>query len=116
MGLPVCVCPTGVETLPDGQVVTIRGLSRAEAIQVRGASPNVEAMEKLVLGAGLDVSPQEVDLWYVTAPANVAEQLVNGIARLSGLDGEAGPKDAEPSRLATGIDSITSSPNHSGKA
>ncbi|HEX7277780.1 MAG TPA: hypothetical protein VF244_10440 [Acidimicrobiales bacterium] len=86
MSLPIYACAHEDVTLPDGQVVPVRGLSRAEAIQVRAAAPDNAAMEKLTLSAGLDASADDIDAWYATTPTSVVEQLVDTIVRLSGLD------------------------------
>ena len=113
MGLPVLQVPRDKFELPTGEFVEVRGLSRAEALQVRAVSPDVEAVEKLCLGFALDVSPEDVDEWYATAPSSVVEDLVNVVARLSGLDGDAGKADADLSRSAPQTPSTTSLPNSS---
>lgn len=113
MGLPIYACPRGEVTLPDGQVVAIRGLSRAEALMVRALGEDVGAVEKLCIRLGVGGTPEEVDDWYEATSQDVVELIVNAIARLSGLDPDQGKAGAEPSRSGTPTPSITSSQNSS---
>lgn len=111
--LPIVELPREKFELPGGEFVEVRGMSRAEALQVRAVSPDVAAVERLCLGFALDASPEEVEDWYATAPSNVVEEIVNLVARLSGLDGDAGKDDAENSPSATPTPSTSSLPNSS---
>lgn len=113
MALPVLACPTALFELPNGDTIAVRGMSRSEALQVRAASPDVEAVEKLCLSFALTATAVEVDEWYATAPSAVVEELVNVVARLSGLDPDQGKDDAGDSPSATPTPSTTSSPNSS---
>lgn len=113
MGLPILSCPREKFELPTGEHFELRGLSRAEALQVRAASPDVEAVEKLCLQFALDATAEDVEQFYAAAPSAVVEDLVNSVARLSGLDADEGKDGAENSPSATPTPSTTSSPSSS---
>lgn len=75
--------------------VTIRGLSRSEAIEVSGLAGDLPAQERLALRYGLvepALTADEVDAYY-GQPGNIDEiqQLVQAIQRLS-LSGKEGAK------------------------
>lgn len=117
MGLPVVACTTGQAVLPDGQTVDIRGLTRTEALAIRAAmGDGIDAVEKLTIAAATATDITEVDTWYATAPQDAVEALVNAIAKLSGLDGDAGKDEGADSRSAPSTDSTTSSPKPSARA
>ncbi len=88
--------------LPGGGTLSIRGLSRAETIQVRTLSPDVAAIEKLSIRYATDSTESEIDAWYATARNDDVEMLVDAIATLSGLNDTVGKVDAEVSHSANG--------------
>ena len=116
MGLPILSCPREKFELPTGEHVEIRGLSRAETLQIRALGTDVEAVEKACLRFALDATEADVGEWYATAPQAVVEDLVNAIARLSGLDPDEGKADAGASPSANGTGSTTSSRKRSARA
>lgn len=94
------VCPRGTATLPSGESVEVRGLSRAEALQVQQASPDVRKVEILVIMAGCDVDePSATSYWTATRQDDV-EELVNAISKLSGLSEDEGKAAAVDSPSA----------------
>jgi hypothetical protein len=98
--LPIRQLPQGEFKFDDGTILPIRGLSRAEALQLRGLGDDVAAIEILCIRAAANVTEEEATRWHQVAPNADVEALVNEIARLSGLDGATGKADAEPSPSA----------------
>jgi hypothetical protein len=93
--LPIRQLPQGEFTFDDGVKLSIRGLSRAEAIQLRGLGDDVTAIEILCIKAATNVTEEEATAWHSATPNDEVERLVNEIARLSGLDPDEGKDDAE---------------------
>lgn len=84
--------------LPGVGTVRVRGLTRAEALEVQKRQGDVAAMERLILSLGL-VDPvlteDEVGEWYAAAPAGELEPVSQAIVDLSGL-GEGATKSGVP--------------------
>lgn len=108
MSLPISVCPHEKITLPGGGVVEIRGLSRAEAIQVRLLIKDPVALEITTISASTGEPMEAVTAWHATARNDDVEYLVDSIARLSGLSEPVGKADAEGSPSAPSTESTTS--------
>lgn len=108
MALVIRQVPRGIHTFPDGTVQAIRGLTRAEAIQLREIQDDVRATEKLAIQLATDSTPEEVEAWYAKAPQQDAEKLVDTIAELSGLNPDVGKEGAEASLSAKLTELITS--------
>lgn len=84
--------------LPGVGTVRVRGLSRAEAMQVRGLRDDLAAAEQLLVVLGLvdpALSADDVAAWYASAPAGEIDLLVGPIQELSAL-GEDAPKSGVP--------------------
>lgn len=106
--LPIRQLPQGEFRFKDGTVLPIRGLSRAEAIQLRGLEDDVTRLEILCIKAATNVTEEEATAWHSATPNDEVESLVNEIARLSGLDPDEGKDDAEGLQSATLTELITS--------
>ncbi len=100
MGLPIFQLESEPYTFSNGETVTIRSLSRAEAIQVRMVIPDVERLEILAIAASTGTPEDEVKAWMEATPSREIERLVSAITRLSGLDEDEGKDDAEASHSA----------------
>lgn len=117
MPLPVVQCPSEPFTLPDGNTITIRGMSRAEVLHIQVTMAEITDLseravlgEKLALAAVFGVTVEEAEAWMAEVPNGVSNDISKIISRLSGLDEETG-KDAagaSPSAVRNGIESITS--------
>lgn len=94
MTLPIRQLPTEDFTFNDGAVIPIRGLSRAESIQLRELGEDVTAVEVHCIKAATGATEEEAKAWHASAPNDDIEQLINAIARLSGLDNDVGKDDA----------------------
>ena len=108
MGLPIFQLPSEPFEFSNGEVVTIRSLSRAEAIKVRLAIPDVERLEILAIAAATGTPEDEVKAWMQATPSPEIDRLVKAITRLSGLDEDEGKADAEDSHSAKSTVSTTS--------
>lgn len=108
MTLPIVRLAHGEYKLSDGQTMRIRGLSRAEALQLQGLGADVKAVETLCIQAVTGVTEEEAQAWIADTPNQDVEGLVNAIAQLSGLDGKEGKADAEGSHSANMTELITS--------
>lgn len=112
MGLPIVQCPSEPFTLPDGQTITIRGMSRAEvlAIQVAMAGITDESEravkgEKLALATVFDVTVDEAEAWMAQVANGVSNDISKVISRLSGLDPAEGKAEGGALRSVNGIES-----------
>lgn len=88
--------PTEEVTLLDGGVITVRALSRAEALQVRERSED-PALEAIVLSMALTepaLTQEEASLWISGAPSSEILGVISVIQRLSGLSQET-PKSGD---------------------
>lgn len=108
MTLPIRQLPRGEFMFKDGTLLPIRGLSRAEAIELRGLGDDITRLEILCIKAATGVSEEEAEAWHLATPNNEVEELVNEIAKLSGLDDTEGKDDAEDSHSAKLTELITS--------
>lgn len=110
MTLPRSACPTGKVTMSSGEVVSVRGLTRTEALHVRETyrKGGVVAMEQQTLAYAFDVELDDVVAWYATADNGDVDKLSAKIAQLSGLDGDEGKDGAGASLSATQTSSTTS--------
>jgi hypothetical protein len=78
--------------IPDVGTVTIRALTRAEALDVTNQDMTVAKMEQLLLSLALvepRLTPEETAEWHTSAPAGELVPLVTAITELSGLNVEA---------------------------
>jgi hypothetical protein len=84
--------------LPGVGTVRVRGLTRAEALEVQALQGDVAAMEQKVIHFGL-VDPvltnAEIACWYGAVTAGEIDLLVNPISEMSGLT-EGAPKRGVP--------------------
>lgn len=96
MSLPRSTVPSGKVALRSGEVVEVKGLTRAQALHVRERYENegLMAMERQTLAYAFGVELAELDAWYDQADNNDVDTLSAAIARLSGLDDEAGKDGA----------------------
>lgn len=94
MTLPIRQLPRGEFTFRDGTLLPIRGLSRAEAIELRGLGDDIIRLEVLCIKAATNVTEEEAEAWHKATPNDEVEELVNAIAKLSGLDTDEGKDDA----------------------
>lgn len=106
--LPVRQLPQGEFRFDDGVVMPIRGLSRAEAIQIRELEDDAAAIEILCIKASTGATEEEAKAWHSVTPNSDIERLINEIAKLSGLDVETGKADAEGLHSANLTELITS--------
>lgn len=95
MSLPIRQLPSEEYTFPDGVKMTIRGLSRAESIQLRGLSDDVLRLEILCIKAATGVTEEEAEAWHKATPNDEVKGVINAIAELSGLNEDTGKDDAE---------------------
>ena len=108
MTLPIRQLPTEDFVFGDGQTIKIRGLSRAEAIQLRGLSTDVVRLEILAIKFSCGVTEEEAEAWHNVTPNDDVERLVNDVARLSGMDEQEGKAGAEALPSAKLTELITS--------
>lgn len=108
MSLPISVCPRETITLPGGGELEIRGLSRGEAIQMRGLMANPQAVEIASIRYATGETEAAVTAWCQEARNDDVEFLVDAIARLSGLSADVGKDDAGDSLSAKSTASTTS--------
>lgn len=108
MTLPIRQLPHGEFMFKDGTLLPIRGLSRAEAIELRGLSDDITRLEILCIKAATGVTEEEAEAWHSTTPNDEVEELVDEIAKLSGLDADEGKEDAGGLHLAKLTELITS--------
>lgn len=88
----------GIEEVPlqRGGTVSVRGLSRSEALKVKGQEMPEEEMEQLLLSTALvdpKLSKSDVKEWQEASPAGEIEDVIAVIMRLSGME-KAAPKTA----------------------
>lgn len=103
--LPIRQIPCEDFWFEDGQCVDIRGLSRAEALQLRTLGEDVTAIEIHCLVAGTGCTKEEAEAWHAATSSAEVEALINAIARLSGFDPDEGKAVAEdlPSANTTAL-------------
>jgi hypothetical protein len=92
MSLPVIALPTAVVELDGGHSITVRGLSRGEALVLSNmGTDDIALSECTLLAYGLEESLEAVQQWYQTVPSEAVKPLVEKIIDLSGL-GENGAR------------------------
>lgn len=106
--LPIRQLPKGEFRFDDGTVLPIRGLSRAEALQLRALGDDVTAVEILCIRAATGATEEEAMAWHSATPNDEVERLVNEIAGLSGLNPDEGKDDAGLLHSANLTELITS--------
>lgn len=88
--------PEDIVALPGLGDVRVRGLSRAEAVNMKGIKDDVGQLECSIIHLGL-VDPAltfpEIEAWYASAPAGLIDVIVRAVERLSGLSEEAPKRD-----------------------
>jgi len=95
MTLPVRTLPQGEYRFKDGTTLPIRGLSRAEALQLRGLQDDIVKLEILSIKAATNVTEEEATAWHSATPNDEVAGLIDEIAKLSGFDMDTGKADAE---------------------
>lgn len=108
MTLPIRQLPRDEFTFKDGTKLSIRGLSRAEALQLQGLGNDLPRLEILCIKAATDVSEEEATAWHKATPNDEIADLVDQIARLSGFDVDTGKDDAGGLHSANLTELITS--------
>jgi hypothetical protein len=95
MALPKIELKTETLNL-DGNSVTVRGMTRAEALSMNKAiqaNPDKpEEADYYVVATGCDVSIDEARVWVDSSPMDACMAVVKAILALSGL-GDTAPKD-----------------------
>lgn len=108
MTLPVRQLPRDEFKFRDGTILPIRGLSRAEALQLRTLDGDVAQIEIHTIKAATDTTEEEATAWHSTTPNDEIAELVDAIAKLSGFDLDSGKDDAEGLLSANLTELITS--------
>lgn len=108
MTLPIRTLPRDEFTFKDGTKLSIRGLSRAEALHLRTLNGDVTEIEVHTIKAATDTTEDEARAWHSTTPNEEIAELVDAIAGLSGFDIDSGKDDAEGSLSAKLTELITS--------
>lgn len=84
MGLPNYVAlPRETITLPDGQTLELRGLSRAEVLRLGVLDDQVEG-EASALAWATDTPLEEARAWHAKAPFKTVQFILEELGRLSG--------------------------------
>jgi len=74
-----------------GETVSVRGLSRAEAVQATALlATSVEEMEIFIISVVFGVEIDEAADWYASASQGGAGVILDAVADLSGLDEASG--------------------------
>lgn len=89
MGLPKVTPPTRTIELSSASI-TLRGLSRGEAVRMANHGEDVAALEADLISCATDVPMAEAREWHNTAPSADVQKIVEAVISLSGLDGELG--------------------------
>ena len=95
-------------TLVGGTEISIRSLTRAEALELRALAgkPDADRLgEVYMIAKGTDVDPAEAEAWWSTSDPVAVGKLIEDIAivsRLQGKDGKApNSTPSEPSSTET---------------
>lgn len=88
----------GIEEVPlqRGGSVKVRGLTRAEALAVKGKETPEEEMEQFLLSVALvepKLTQSDVKTWQENSPAGEIQDVITAVMRLSGME-KAAPKAA----------------------
>jgi hypothetical protein len=93
MALPKKALPTTEVTL-GSEVVTIRSLSRSEALRLTTSfKDNADGAENFVLACGAGVSEEEAEEWRNSTDPTTAGLVIDEILKFTGL---AGQEDKSP--------------------
>jgi hypothetical protein len=95
MGLPTVSLPRETVTFEDGSTVEVRGLSRAEVLELATYENRQVEGEALALSWATGLSLDEVRKWHAATPFHVVQQLADVIERLSKTDADAGKGSSE---------------------
>lgn len=90
MSLPKIALPTR-ELDIEGQPLTVRGLSRAEAHSMRGFGDDLVGAEAYVISTCCGVTTVDAAAWIADSPTHVVNLVLESVFELSGL-GADGPK------------------------
>lgn len=93
--LPIRQLPREDFFFADGVTLSIRGLSRAEAIQTRSFGDDVIQIEVFCIASAAGTTEDEARAWHATTSQAEVEALVNAIIKLSGLNPDSGKVGAE---------------------
>lgn len=88
MGLPVKPLPTDRIEI-NGQLVTFRSLSRAEARQLAPIKDDAALAEPQLLAWAFDVTLAEAEAWIESTPTPDANRVFNAVLVFSGLTTQA---------------------------
>lgn len=69
--------------------VTVRALTRAEALEVRGKELPYEELERKLIAAAMvepKLTAEDVEAWQKVSPAGQLEVVTDAIIRLSGME------------------------------
>jgi hypothetical protein len=99
LSLPTIAPQTAVVELEGGHSVSVRGLSRGEALEMAavgnaladGGTDGLAEGEIQLLAYGTDTPLDEVRQWYATAPSVAVKPILDKILEISGL-GENGAR------------------------
>jgi hypothetical protein len=83
--LPKISLPTKEVHLSDGSSVTVRGLSRSEALEFVGNDFDERDIEIKLLAKVCEVPEKEAEEWINSTPSADVGTMVEGILELSGL-------------------------------
>lgn len=78
--------------LPDYGTFRVRGLTRAEALEIQGVEMGMAQMERKLLSMALldpKLTEDEVGRWQENCPANALDPLSEAIVELSGMTKES---------------------------
>lgn len=87
MALPPVSLPREDVILTGGQVVSVRGLSRAEVLRMQGLG---DAVELHLVAVGTDTPLEDAASWYEGAPSKDAEDIAAAVMRLSAMGAAEG--------------------------
>jgi hypothetical protein len=88
--LPKISLPTKEVHLSDGSSVTVRGLSRSEALDYVGKDFDERDIEIKLLSKVCEVTEEEAEKWIGETPSADVGTIVEGILELSGLTEQSG--------------------------
>jgi hypothetical protein len=86
--------------IPGVGTVTVRGLSRAQALTLQGEAVDETTMERRLVSLGMvdpALTEDEVAEWQANTAAGELVPIVNAVLRLSGMAAEVAGKAAFPS-------------------
>lgn len=95
MTLPVIQLPWTKHTFKSGDIIEIRGLSRAEALVIGLLGPDPLAIETHAIAFATDTTLEDAEKWVRSTQSGEVRDLFEVIKELSGLGGKEGKDDAE---------------------